>query len=93
MQCSELVFYRPSLRSHPSHYFHRAASMNVDHSILPVRFIQIYFRYINCTYDNGELVQQNLECPGDLVYAEEYGKCVDYNMATECKVFKVTDRE
>jgi len=30
-----------------------------------------------------------LECPGDLVYTEEYGKCVDYNMAFECKLFKV----
>ena len=48
------------------------------------------WRYINCTFDaNGKLVQENLECPGDLVYTEEYGKCVDYNMAFECKLFKV----
>jgi hypothetical protein len=47
-------------------------------------------KYINCTRVNGELIQQNLECPGDLVYAEEYGECVDYNWATECKIFQNT---
>ena len=24
-------------------------------------------------------------CPGDLVYADEYGDCVDYDRATDCK--------
>ena len=48
------------------------------------------WRYISCTFDtNGKLVQENLECPGDLVYTEEYGECVDYNKAFECKLFKV----
>ena len=46
-------------------------------------------RYIRCSYDNGVLYQENLECPGDLVFANEYGKCVDYNMATQCKIFQV----
>jgi len=45
-------------------------------------------KYIRCSYDNGVLYQENLECPGDLVFANEYGKCVDYNMATQCKIFQ-----
>lgn len=46
-------------------------------------------RYISCARDSGsgELVQENLECPGDLVFADEYGECVEYDKATECKTF------
>jgi len=45
-------------------------------------------RYINCTRDaNGDMVQRNLECPGDLVFANEYGECVEYDKATVCKTF------
>lgn len=46
-------------------------------------------RYIKCTRDptTGQLKQQNLECPGDLVFANEYGECVEYDKATECKTF------
>jgi len=54
-------------------------------------------RYINCTRDpdSGQMLQENLECPGDLVFANEYGdpnvpgtgQCVDYDMATACKTF------
>ena len=29
--------------------------------------------------------QYNMMCPGDLVYADEYGDCVDYDRATDCK--------
>jgi len=54
-------------------------------------------RYISCTRDpdSGQLLQENLECPGDLVFANEYGdpdvpgtgQCVDYDRATACKTF------
>jgi len=47
-------------------------------------------KYIRCHFENGDLVQENLECPGDLVYAEEYGECVEWDKATECKVFQET---
>jgi len=47
-------------------------------------------KYIRCTLENGEFIQENLECPGDLVYAEEYGECVEYDKATQCKVFQDT---
>jgi len=47
-------------------------------------------RYINCTRPEagGALVQHNMECPGDLVFDDEYKDCVDYNMATNCKNFQ-----
>jgi len=52
-------------------------------------------RYINCTrpVPGGDIVQQNMECPGDLVFTNEYGdnpgegECVDFDRATQCKVF------
>merc|ERR1711915_52699 len=54
-------------------------------------------RYINCTRQpDGQLTQQNMMCPGDLVFTNEYhekpgeGECVDYDRATECKVFQET---
>jgi len=48
-------------------------------------------RYINCTLMNdGTYRQYNMECPGDLVFANEYNDCVDYDRATECKVFQQT---
>merc|ERR1711962_906104 len=30
-------------------------------------------KYIKCTIVNGEMIQENLERPGDLVFANEYG--------------------
>ena len=33
----------------------------------------------------------NMECPGDLSYAEEYGECVEWDKATECKNFQVQE--
>jgi len=47
-------------------------------------------RYVNCTRIDGEIKQQNMECPGDLVFANEYGECVEYDKATQCKVFQET---
>jgi len=48
-------------------------------------------RYINCTLQNdGTYLQYNMMCPGDLVYANEYNDCVDYDRATQCKVFQST---
>jgi len=47
-------------------------------------------RYINCTRVGGQIIQQNMECPGDLVFANEYGECVEYDKATQCKVFQET---
>jgi len=52
-------------------------------------------RYINCTrpVPGGDIVQQNMVCPGDLVFTNEYGagpgqgECVEYDKATECKTF------
>lgn len=46
-------------------------------------------RYIECERDSttGQLVQRNMECPGDLVFSNEYGECVEYDKATECKTF------
>merc|ERR1719348_772591 len=47
-------------------------------------------RYINCTRSvpGGPLEQHNMECPGDLVFANEYGTCVEWDRATDCKVFQ-----
>ena len=49
-------------------------------------------RYINCTLatDTGHYTQYNMVCPGDLVYANEYSDCVEYDRATDCKVFQGT---
>lgn len=49
-------------------------------------------RYINCTRPEGggDLVQHNMECPGDLVFANEYNECVEWDKATECKTFQET---
>jgi len=49
-------------------------------------------RYIECVKDpdSKDLIQHNLECPGDLVYANEYGKCVEWDLATQCKLFQST---
>lgn len=45
--------------------------------------------YVSCSLQgDGSFLQHNLQCPGDLVYAEEYGECVDYNMAAECRMFE-----
>ena len=37
-----------------------------------------FIRYISCTRDpdSGQLLQENLECPGDLVFANEWGKFI-----------------
>jgi len=47
-------------------------------------------RHINCTRSapGQPLEQHNMECPGDLVFANEYGDCVEWDKATECKVFQ-----
>jgi len=47
-------------------------------------------KYINCTrpVPGGPIVQHNMECPGDLVFANEYNECVEWDKATECKVFQ-----
>merc|ERR1719348_1342267 len=47
-------------------------------------------RYINCTRSapGQPLEQHNMECPGDLVFANEYGTCVEWDRATDCKVFQ-----
>ena len=46
------------------------------------------FRYINCTLGpGGQYTQYNMMCPGDLVYANEYRDCVDYDRATDCKIW------
>lgn len=47
-------------------------------------------KYIECSIENGEMIQKNLECPDDLVFTNEYGKCVPWDMATQCKVFQET---
>ena len=45
--------------------------------------------YVSCSLQgDGSFLQHNLQCPGDLVYAEEYGECVDQNMALKCRVFE-----
>jgi len=45
-------------------------------------------KYIRCSYKDGELVQENLECPGTDLFTNEYGRCVDYHWATQCKIFQ-----
>ena len=37
-----------------------------------------FLRYISCTRDpdSGQLLQENLECPGDLVFANEWGNLI-----------------
>ena len=46
-------------------------------------------RYINCTLNpDGTYTQFNMMCPGDLVFANEYNDCVEYDKATACKVFQ-----
>ena len=48
-------------------------------------------RYINCSLQgDGSYLQHNMQCPGDLVFANEYGDCVEYDKATDCKVFQDT---
>jgi len=48
-------------------------------------------KYVICDRDGqGGWNQQNMVCPGDLVYAEEYGECVEWDRATECKNFQNT---
>ena len=39
---------------------------------------KLFLRYISCTRDpdSGQLLQENLECPGDLVFANEWGKFI-----------------
>jgi len=47
-------------------------------------------KYINCTRPSpgAPLEQHNMECPGDLVFANEYNECVEWDKATDCKVFQ-----
>jgi hypothetical protein len=69
---------------------------------ISIAAIEVCVRYIDCTRDSesGLLVQTNLECPGDLVFANEYGEpaeqpgtgeCVEYDRATACKTFNLPE--